>query len=301
MSTPGGTQRLVVTGAAGFVGSHLCEALLRRGHEVIGVDDLSSGRRTNTAGFARNPSFTFREHDVNDGVPVRGPVDGVFHLIPPVPAALRVPGVSTLPLPPNGMDCVADFARLRDCRVLVVGATGDNYEDPFEQAPEHDVAPVPRLPDSQVRIARLFSAYGPRMEAEDEPAVTHLLLRGLTGQPLVVDDGLTSIATCFVSDLIAGLIQLFQSELHAVPVDLGTAEGYPVDEVVAAVRAATGSNSPLERRAPACTSSRPVRPDTTVAVERLGWAPRVDLAAGMRTTAAWLRSELGPTVGRRAA
>ncbi len=299
--TPTTNQRLVVTGAAGFIGSHLCEALLRRGHEVVGVDDLSSGQRHNLAPFVRHPSFSFREHDIDDGVPVHGPIDGLFHLIPPLPAAMRAPGAPALPTPPNGLEHVAEFAHRRDCRLLVVGATGESYEDPFEPAEETSPVPLPRIAQDSVRIARLHGAYGPRMEPEDEPTLTHLLLRGLTGQPLVVADDVTSVATCFVSDLIAGMITLFQSNLASVPVDLGDATGHPIDEVVEAVRAATGAEGPLERQAATCPSRPPPGPDTSIAIDRLGWSPRVELAAGIRATAAWLREELGPTVGRRAA
>lgn len=301
MSPPTPTQRLVVTGAAGFIGSHLCEALLRRGHEVVGVDDLSSGQRHNLAPFGRHPSFSFREHDVGEGVPVHGPVDGLFHLIPPLPTAVRAPGAPALPMPPNGLAHVGDFASRRRCRLLVVGATGGSYVDPFEPSDEPDPVALAGLTRDQVRIARLHGAYGPRMEPEDEPTLTHLLLRGLTGQPLVVADDVTTVTSCFVSDLIAGMITLFHSELASVPVDLGDATEHPIDEVVAAVRAATGADGPLERRRTSCPPRRAVRPDTSVAAERLGWAPRVELAAGLRTTAAWLRDELGPTVGRRAA
>lgn len=301
MSPTTPTQRLVVTGAAGFIGSHLCEALLRRGHEVVGVDDLSSGQRHNLAPFVRHPSFSFREHDVDDGVPVHGPVDGLFHLIPPLPAAVRAPGAPALPVPTNGMEHVAEFAQRRSCRLLVVGAIGGSYEDPFAPTDDPDPVALSSLTRDQVRIARLHGAYGPRMEPEDEPTLTHLLLRGLTGQPLVVDDDVTTVATCFVSDLIAGMITLFQSDLASLPVDLGDAIGHPIDEVVEAVRAATGAAGPLERRAATCSPRRPLRPDTAIAIDRLGWAPRVELTAGLRTTAAWLREELGPTVGRRAA
>jgi len=295
------TQRLVVTGAAGFIGSHLCEALLRRGHEVVGVDDLSSGQRHNLAPFVRHPSFSFREYDVDDGVPVHGPVDGVFHLIPPLQAAVRPPGAPALPTPPNGLGHVAEFATRRGCRLLVVGATGGSYVDPFAPTDDPDPIAVPDITPDRIRIARLHGAYGPRMEPEDEPTLTHLLLRGLTGQPLVVTEDVTTVASCFISDLIAGMITLFHSDLASTPVDLGDPTGHPIDEVVDAVRAATGAEGPLERRATSCSPRQPRRPDITLAVERLGWAPRVELDAGLRTTAAWLRQELGPTVGRRAA
>ncbi len=211
----------MVTGAAGFLGSHLCEALLRRGHEVIGIDDLSSGRRANLATFVRLPTFSFREADVNDGIPVRGPVDGVFHLISPTPAVAVPCDGAGLPPVPTGVDEVIEFAGRRRCRLLLVGATGEEYDDPFAED-AHLMTRRRRGAGPDLRVARLFSAYGPRMEPEDEPTLAHLTLQGVTGQPLSLagqpDDTRTF---CFVSDLVNGMLRLFRSELGAHPVDLG--------------------------------------------------------------------------------
>lgn len=291
-------NRFVVTGAAGFLGSHLCAALLTRGHEVVGIDDLSSGRRCNLAGFSRHPAFTFRQADVNDGVPVRGPVDGVFHLITPRTALSTAAAPGTLPGPPTGVAQVSDFARRRHTRLLLVGATGPEYDDPFEPAADEPAGVDPLLPRSELRIARLFDAYGPRMEPEDEPLLMHLLLRALTGQPMSVQgDGGQAHTCCFVSDLIGGMLRLFHSRLAAVPVDLGDPTEHRAQEIADAVCATTGTSSQVEFRAGLVASTRRPRPDLAVATEQLGWAPRVPLLAGIETTAHWMQSELGPTVG----
>lgn len=292
----------MVTGAAGFLGSHLCEALLRRGHRVVGIDDLSSGRIANLAEFSRHPGFGFHEGDVTEGVGVHGPVDGVFHLIEPTPAVWRPDEscddtASRLPPLPTGIEVAAAFARQRRCRLLLVVPAGDDYEDPFETTVDE---PPPGVDPSRddVRIARLFHAYGPRMEPEDEPTVSRLLLQSLTGQPMVVDgDGDQTRGFCFVSDLINGMLRLFRSNLLGVTVDLGDPTEHRVADLVAGVRAATGTTSPVDYRPSRRGAVRRVRPDIELATERLGWAPRVPLAAGLASTARWMRSELGPTVG----
>lgn len=294
------SNRFVVTGAAGFLGSHLCEALLRRGHRVIGIDDLSSGRRSNLAAFTRHPGFVFHEADVLEGIPGHGPVDGVFHLIDPTPTAWRPDaGDQRLPPLPTGIDVAAEFARRRRCRLLLITPAGEDYEDPFDRPGATGLDGLDARDD--VRVARLFHAYGPRMEPEDEPTVMRLLLQAVTGQPMVIDgDGEGARGFCFVSDLINGMLRLFRSNLFGVPVDLGDPHLHRIADVVDAVRCATASTAPVEYRTRRPDTTRQVRPDVTVATERLGWAPRVPLGAGLATTAAWLRDELGPTVGHRA-
>lgn len=298
-----GDRRYVVTGAAGFLGSHLCEALLRRGHRVIGIDDLSSGRATNLASFARHPAFSFREADVLDGIPVHGPVEGVFHLIAPTPSTSSSgDDRPRLPPLPTGIEVAADLARRRRARLLLVACAGEEYEDPFESS--HPLATPSPLDDpgvhthDDVRVARLFHAYGPRMEPEDEPVVMRLLLQALTGQPMVVvGDAAQTRSFCFVSDLINGMLRLFRSNLVGRPVDLGDPGTHRVDDVVVAIQEATGCAVPVEQRPARTGRARQLRPDLSTATERLGWSPRVPLPAGIATTAAWLRGELGPTVG----
>lgn len=224
----------------------------------------------------------------------------MFHLIAPTPAAWRPDEVDHRLTPvPTGIDVVAEFARRRRARVLLITPAGDDYEDPFERPGTAGIDGFGPLDD--VRVARLFHAYGPRMEPEDEPTVMRLLLQAVTGQPMVIDgDGDSARGFCFVSDLINGMLRLFRSSLFGVAVDLGDPHLHRIADVVDAVRCATASTAPVEYRTRRPDTTRQARPDVTVATERLGWAPRVPLGAGLATTAAWLRDELGPTVGHRA-
>jgi UDP-glucuronate decarboxylase len=284
------SARYLVTGAAGFIGSHLCEALLRRGHRVVGVADLSRDPRANVAAFARHPSFSLRDAGPCDTLDPGGPLDGVFHVIPPTPAASSIDaGAHRLPPRPTGVDQAAALAARRGCRLLVVGAAGAGYEDPFTNDPCADA--VERLRADRLRVARVLDTYGPRMEPEDQPLLMRLLLQASTGQPMLAPDGCDPVSACFVSDLVNGLLRLFRSDAGAAPVELGDPREHPVDEVVAILRSLARPDANPGPTAAAGTTATPCP------VDLIGWAPRVPLAEGLHSTWAWLLRTLGPTVG----
>ena len=307
----------VVTGGAGFLGSHLCERLLSRGHRVVCLDNLDTGTLGNVE-HLRDAAFEFRNVDVaEETVLVDGGVDFVFHLASPASPIdyLRLP-LHTLKVGSYGTHHCLGLARSKQARFLLA-STSEVYGDPLEHPQREsywgNVNPIgPRgVYDEAKRyaealtmayrrqqgvdtcIARIFNTYGPRMRPNDGRAVPTFVRQALGGEPLTVfGDGTQTRSFCYVDDLVDGLVRLAESSVHE-PVNLGTPAESTLLELAALVLEVTGSRSELVFQALPADDPRQRCPDITRAVRELDWEPRVALREGLRRAVAFERGRAG--------
>jgi len=308
-------MRSLVTGGAGFVGSHLCEALLARGDEVVCVDNFYTGRRSNVAALAASANFTLLEHDVN--TPLALEVDRIFHLACPAsPVHYQRDRIWTIRTAVIGTMNVLELARASKARVLLASTSevyGSAQVHPQVETYWGHVNPIgPRAcydegkrcaetlavgyadqHQVEVRIARIFNTYGPRMDLEDGRVVSNFVRQALCGDALTVyGDGLQTRSFCFVTDLVAGLIALCETPADPGPVNLGNPAEVTMIELAAAVLSATGATTPVQHLAALPDDPERRRPDITKARQLLGWTPRVALADGLQATVEDLRAQL---------
>ena len=313
--------RAVVTGGAGFLGSHLCDGLLDRGYEVVAVDNLLTGRRTNLVTLEGRPGFTFLEHDVIDGIPVDDPVDAVLHFASPAspPEYLRMP-FETLDVGSIGTRHALELARTHGARFLLA-STSEIYGDPLvHPQPEtywgnvNSVGPRSvydeakrfaealamaylRYHEVDVKIARIFNTMGPRMKPEDGRVVSNLLVQAIRGLPLTVyGDGTQSRSFCFVEDEVRGLLALLESD-HRGPMNVGNPDEFTILELADLVLEVTGAHSQIVFEPLPADDPVRRRPDITLAGAVLGWRPEVPLRDALARTCEWYRDELARTEG----
>jgi dTDP-glucose 4,6-dehydratase len=297
----------VVTGGAGFLGSHLCEYLLAQGHDVLCLDNLETATLQNIE-HIRAPGFVFVDHDVTERIEIEGDVDLVFHLASPASPIdyLRLP-LHTLKVGSYGTHNALGLAKFKRARFLLA-STSEVYGDPkVHPQPESywgNVNPIgPRgVYDEAKRyaealtmayhrqqgvdtcIARIFNTYGPRMRPHDGRAIPTFVRQALAGVPLTVfGDGSQTRSFCYVDDLIRGLYLLATSEEH-MPVNLGNPTEFTLLELANVVLQATGSTSEIVFEALPEDDPQVRQPDITRAREILGWEPEVQLAEGLRRT-----------------
>ncbi|HXY09107.1 MAG TPA: UDP-glucuronic acid decarboxylase family protein [Terriglobales bacterium] len=311
--------RAMVTGGAGFLGSHLCDALLAEGHSVIAVDNLLTGREGNLRHLRTEPRFEFQRIDVNDPFDC-GKVDYVFHFACPAsPVDYLQYGIETLKVGSQGTLHTLEVARTHRAKYLLA-STSECYGDPLEHPQKETywghVNPVGprsvydeakrfaealtmayhRYHNLDTRIMRIFNTYGPRMQLNDGRVIPNFMKQALLGQDLTVyGDGSQTRSFCYVSDQIEGCIRLTKSSEH-LPVNIGNSTEFTILECARLVLAVTGSKSKI-RWAPLPQDDPKQRcPDISKAKALLGWEPRIDLATGLRTSLEYFRqSVLEPT------
>ena len=300
---------MVVTGGAGFVGSHLCEALVARGDSVVAVDDLSTGVADNVASLRDNPAFELVVADVSAGIRVAGPVDAVMHFASPAspPDYLARP-LETLAVGSEGTRHALELAAAHGAR-FILASTSEVYGDPVvHPQPETywgNVNPVGprsvydeakrfaealtmathRAKGVDVGIVRIFNTYGPRLRPGDGRVVSNFLVQALEGRPLTVyGDGSQTRSLCFVEDEVAGIIALLDSSVTG-PVNIGNPNELTVLELAHSVLALTGSSSTIVYEPLPTDDPTRRRPDIALARRELGWEPVVALEDGLRRTA----------------
>jgi dTDP-glucose 4,6-dehydratase len=298
-------RRALITGGAGFLGSHLADALLAEGWNVVVVDNLLTGRAANLAHLGRDPQFEFIERDICQPFDV-GKVEYVFHFASPAsPEDYHAHGIETLQVGSIGTFHALEVARKYGAKYLV-SSTSECYGDPLEHPQKETywghVNPVGprsvydeakrfteaatvayyRYHNVDVRIARIFNTYGPRMQIRDGRVVPNFMRQALTGQDLTVyGNGNQTRSFCYVSDEIEGFLRLAKSDEH-MPVNIGNPNEFTILECAQVVLKITGSKSRIRHEPLPQDDPRQRRPDITKARKLLGWEPKIDLETGLR-------------------
>ena len=304
--------RALVTGGAGFLGSHLCDALLAEGYWVVAVDNLLTGRKANLDHLRRDARFDFRQLDINQPFDC-GKVDYVFHFACPAsPVDYMEHGIETLKAGSLGTLHALEIARKYGARYLI-SSTSECYGDPLEHPQKETywghVNPIGprsvydeakrfsealtmayhRYHHVDTRIARIFNTYGPRMQLNDGRVVPNFMKQALRGEDLTVyGDGSQTRSFCYVSDEIDGFIRLSKSDEHQ-PVNIGNPTEFTILECANCVLTVTGSKSKIRHEPLPQDDPKQRCPDITKAKTLLGWEPKIDLETGLRLSLEYFR------------
>ncbi len=310
-------MRMLVTGAAGFLGSHWCDRLIAMGHSVVGMDNLITGHQPNLAHLEHHPAFTLVRQDVSRYLSVDGPIDAIFHFASPASPVdyLKYP-IQTLKVGALGTHNALGLAKAKAARFFLA-STSEVYGDPVvHPQPESywgHVNPIGprgvydeakrfaeamtmayhRYHGMDTRIVRIFNTYGPRMRPNDGRVVSNFIVQALAGEPLTVyGDGAQTRSFCYVDDLIEGIVRLFQRG-GPDPVNIGNPREFTVRELADLVLRLTGSRSQVVFRPLPTDDPKQRRPDISQAQRLLEWEPKVELEEGLRHTIAYFQ-QLGP-------
>lgn len=305
--------RTLVTGGAGFLGSHLCEYLLSKGHEVIAMDNLLTGTITNIE-HLQGENFKFVKHDVTEYVYLGGPIDYILHFASPASPMdyLQYP-IQTLKVGALGTHKALGLAMAKNATFLLA-STSEVYGDPLVHPQNEDywghVNPVGprgvydeakrfaealtmaynRTHGVDTKIVRIFNTYGPRMRPNDGRAIPTFIPQALRNEPIsVFGDGSQTRSFCFVSDLVEGIFRLLSSDIHD-PINIGNPAEMTIRELAEAVIRITGSSSQISYKDLPVDDPKIRQPDISRARELLGWEPKVSFEDGLRNTVAWFRS-----------
>jgi len=310
------SKRIVITGAAGFIGSHLSEALLDRGHSVIGIDNLLTGDTANIAHLA-NRDFTFIKHDVTNYINVEGPVDVVLHWASPASPIdyLELP-IPTLKVGALGTHKALGLAKAKGAR-FVLASTSEVYGDPLEHPQKEtywgNVNPIGprgvydeakrfaeamtvayrRYHGVDTKIVRIFNTYGPRMRVRDGRAVPAFMSQALRGEDVTIfGSGNQTRSFCYVTDLVDGIIRLMESGEND-PINIGNPQELTIEAIARKIIQISASRSQIVYRPLPEDDPKVRRPDITRARTLLGWEPKVPLDEGLLTTLAYFRTKVG--------
>jgi len=317
-------MRVLISGAAGFLGSHLSDRLIREGHQVVGMDNFVTGRPENLAHLAGNPNFSFIRHDVSNFIFVSGKVDGVMHFASPASPNEQSPyGYVNLPIQTMkagalGTHHMLGVAYANEARFLLA-STSEIYGDPLEHPQKETywghVDPIGersvydeakrfaealtmayhRFHGVNTSIVRIFNTYGPRMHIEDGRVVPNFLKQAICREPLTIyGDGSQTRSFCYVDDLVDGIYRLLISNEHE-PVNIGNPVETTILEFAETINRLTQNPAGITFRPGARSESDPQRrrPDITRAQTILGWEPQVSLQAGLERTIPYFKGELG--------
>jgi len=317
-------MRLLVTGAAGFLGSNICDRLLDEGHEVIGMDNFVTGSPDNLAHLAGNDNFSFIRHDVSNFIFVPGKIDAVMHFASPAspnPSSpfgyLNLP-IQTLKAGALGTHNTLGVARAQKAR-FILASTSEIYGDPLEHPQTEEywghVDPIGprsvydeakrfaealtmayhRFHGVDTRVVRIFNTYGPRMHLDDGRVVPNFLQQAINGQPLTIyGDGSQTRSFCYVDDLIDGIYRLLISDEHR-PVNIGNPVETTILEFAESINRITGNKAGITYQPDARGKGDPQRrqPDISRAKEILGWEPRISLEEGLAHTIPYFKAKMG--------
>ena len=309
--------RILVTGGAGFLGSHLCDRLLEQGHEVICADNLFTGTKRNIDHLIGNPRFEFMRHDVT--FPLYIEVDQIYNLACPAsPVHYQHDPVQTTKTSVHGAINMLGLAKRVGARILQA-STSEVYGDPEIHPQTEDywghVNPIGmrscydegkrcaetlffdyhRQHGLDIKVVRIFNTYGPRMHHADGRVVSNFIVQALTGQPITIyGDGTQTRSFCYVDDLIEAMIRMMNSEDGFVgPVNIGNPGEFTMNELAEKVLSISGSHTLLERQPLPPDDPKQRRPDISLAGERLGWTPQVGLDDGLERTITFFQSRIG--------
>ena len=309
-------MRILITGGAGFIGSHLCDRLLADGHEVLAMDNLITGSENNIAHLAGNRRFVFIYHDVTNYIYVPGPLDAVMHLASPAsPVDFdRVP-IQILKVGSLGTHNALGLALSKKARFLIA-STSEVYGDPlvhpqpetywgnvnplgvrgvYDEAKRFSEAitmAYHRIHGLDVRIIRIFNTYGPRMRLDDGRVVPNFVGQALRGEPVTVyGDGSQTRSFCFVSDLVEGMVRLLQSDVLG-PVNVGSPDEITMLEFAKVINRLVGNEAGIVHKPLPVDDPRVRQPDITRARATLGWEPKVTMEEGLAHTIDYFRSRI---------
>ncbi|HVA56747.1 MAG: UDP-glucuronic acid decarboxylase family protein [Gemmatimonadaceae bacterium] len=310
-------MRIVITGAAGFLGSHLCDRFLADGHTIVGIDNFVTGHPDNIAHLMGESRFEFVRHDISTFTYVAGDVDGVLHFASPASPIdyLELP-IQTLKVGSLGTHNALGLARAKGARFLMA-STSEVYGDPLEHPQREsywgNVNPVgprgvydeaKRFSEAMTmayhtyhgldtRIVRIFNTYGPRMRPRDGRVVSNFIVQALNHETITIyGEGRQTRSFCYVEDEVEGIFRLFMKGDH-MPTNIGNPTEHTVTQLAETVKDLTGSPAPIEHRPLPVDDPRLRQPDITRARTMLGWEPRIDLREGLGRTIAFFRSLMG--------